>query len=213
MDHGASEALPKEPSEEEFCLALRNGLVLCNVLNKVNPGAILKVVENPVIAVQSTEAAAQSAIQYFENMRNFLVAVGDMQLLTFEASDLEKGGSSSKVVECILCLKGYYEWKMAGGIGVWRYGGTVKITSFSKGFPSSSIDSDSSDESLDESESSLHEQLSEFLHISSEVSIEESKVANVLSFLFDSFVLRLIQAYLLERKGIQDLPLNSMVGN
>lgn len=46
--------------------------------------------ENPVIAVQSTEAAAQSAIQYFENMRNFLVAVGDMQLLTFEASDLEK---------------------------------------------------------------------------------------------------------------------------
>lgn len=211
MDHGASEALPKEPSEEEFCLALRNGLVLCNVLNKVNPGAILKVVENPVIAVQSTEAAAQSAIQYFENMRNFLVAVGDMQLLTFEASDLEKGGSSSKVVDCILCLKGYYEWKMAGGIGVWRYGGTVKITSFSKGFPSSSIDSDSSDESLDESESSLHEQLSEFLHISSEVSIEESKVANVLSFLFDSFVLRLIQAYLLERKGIQDLPLNSMV--
>lgn len=38
----------------------------------------------------SSEGAAQSAIQYFENMRNFLVAVGKMQLLTFEASDLEK---------------------------------------------------------------------------------------------------------------------------
>lgn len=38
----------------------------------------------------SSECAAQSAIQYFENMRNFLVAVGKMQLLTFEASDLEK---------------------------------------------------------------------------------------------------------------------------
>lgn len=38
----------------------------------------------------SSECAAQSAIQYFENMRNFLVAVGSMQLLTFEASDLEK---------------------------------------------------------------------------------------------------------------------------
>lgn len=101
---------------------------------------------------------------------------------------------------------------MAGGIGVWRYGGTVKITSFPKGLPSSSVDSESTDESLDESESSLYEQLSEFLQISSEVSIEESKVANVLSFLFDSFVLRLIQAYLLERNGIQDLPLNSMVG-
>lgn len=49
-----------------------------------------KVVENPILAVQSIEGAAQSAIQYFENMRNFLEAVKDMQLLTFEASDLEK---------------------------------------------------------------------------------------------------------------------------
>lgn len=37
-----------------------------------------------------TEGAAQSAIQYFENTRNFLMAVGNMKLLTFEASDLEK---------------------------------------------------------------------------------------------------------------------------
>lgn len=44
MDHGASGVLSKEPSEEEFCLALRNGLILCNVLNKVNPGAVLKVI-------------------------------------------------------------------------------------------------------------------------------------------------------------------------
>lgn len=43
MDQGASGTLPKEPSEEEFRLALRNGLILCNVLNKVNPGAVLKV--------------------------------------------------------------------------------------------------------------------------------------------------------------------------
>lgn len=47
-------------------------------------------VENPCIAVQSTEGAAQSAIQYFENMRNFLEAVKAMKLLTFEASHLEK---------------------------------------------------------------------------------------------------------------------------
>lgn len=44
-----------------------------------------------------TDGAAQSAIQYFENMRNFLVAVGEMKLLTFEASDLEK-------VWLILCM-------------------------------------------------------------------------------------------------------------
>lgn len=43
MDYGASETLSKEPSEEEFRLSLRNGLILCNVLNKVNPGAVLKV--------------------------------------------------------------------------------------------------------------------------------------------------------------------------
>lgn len=47
-------------------------------------------VESPVVTVQSAEGAAQSAIQYFENMRNFLEAVKDMKLLTFEASDLEK---------------------------------------------------------------------------------------------------------------------------
>lgn len=35
--------LPDEPSEEEFQLGLRNGIVLCNALNKVQPGAIPKV--------------------------------------------------------------------------------------------------------------------------------------------------------------------------
>ncbi|KAI3457874.1 hypothetical protein Pfo_014537 [Paulownia fortunei] len=41
-----------------------------------------------------------------------------MKLLTFEASDLEKGGSSGKAVDCILCLKGYCVWKQSGGIGL-----------------------------------------------------------------------------------------------
>lgn len=35
--------LPDEPSEEEFRLGLRNGIVLCNALNKIQPGAIPKV--------------------------------------------------------------------------------------------------------------------------------------------------------------------------
>jgi len=43
MDNVASLSLTATPSEEDFCLALRNGLILCNVLNKVNPGAVLKV--------------------------------------------------------------------------------------------------------------------------------------------------------------------------
>jgi len=90
MDNVASSSLSKQPSEEEFCLALRNGLILCNVLNKINPGAVFKVVDNPLPAVHSPEGPAHSAIQYFENMKNFLDAVRDMTLLTFEASDLEK---------------------------------------------------------------------------------------------------------------------------
>ncbi|XP_022139575.1 kinesin-like protein KIN-14F isoform X2 [Momordica charantia] len=210
MDHGASGVLSNEPSEEEFCLALRNGLILCNVLNKVNPGAVLKVVENPVVTVQSAEGAAQSAIQYFENTRNFLEAVKDMKLLTFEASDLEKGGTSGKVVECILCLKGYYEWKQAGGIGVWRYGGTVRITSFTRSSPSIT-GSESTDESVHESDSSQFEQLLDFLHLSNEVSVEESRTCSALAFLFDRFGLKLLQAYLRESNGIEDLPLNAMV--
>ncbi|KAJ1432586.1 CH domain superfamily [Sesbania bispinosa] len=153
MDDVAFSSLSKEPSEEEFSLSLRNGLILCNVLNKVNHAAVLKVVENPVLAVQSAEGAAQSAIQYFENMKNFLDVVKDMKLSTFEASDLEKG---------------YYEWKLSGGVGVWRYGGTVRITSFPKGSHSSIVGSENADESLDESESSQYEQLLEFLHLSGE---------------------------------------------
>lgn len=43
MDQVARDTLPEDPSEEDFCLALRNGLILCNVLNKVQPGAVLKV--------------------------------------------------------------------------------------------------------------------------------------------------------------------------
>ena len=35
--------MPEEPSEEELQLGLRNGIVLCNALNKVQPDAIPKV--------------------------------------------------------------------------------------------------------------------------------------------------------------------------
>jgi kinesin family member C2/C3 len=40
----AQQLLPAQPSEEEFSAALRNGLILCNVLNRINPGAISKVI-------------------------------------------------------------------------------------------------------------------------------------------------------------------------
>lgn len=110
-------------------------------------------------------------------------------------------------MDCILCLKGYYEWKQSGGVGVWRYGGTVRITSFPKGtLPSPIVGSESVDES------SHYEQLLEFLHMSQEVTTEETRTANALAFLFDHFGLKLLQAFLKESDGVEDLPLNTMVG-
>ncbi|XP_076883583.1 kinesin-like protein KIN-14I [Bidens hawaiensis] len=118
--------LPAEPSEEEFRLGLRSGLILCNVINKVHPGAVSKVVESSCDSAAGPDGAALSAYQYFENARNFLVAVEQMGLPTFEASDLEQGGKSSRIVNCVLALKSYFEWKQTGGHGTWKFGGTVK---------------------------------------------------------------------------------------
>ncbi|KAA8549121.1 hypothetical protein F0562_000805 [Nyssa sinensis] len=126
--------LPAEPSEEEFRLGLRSGLILCNVLNKVHPGAVTKVVESPCDSALIPDGAALSAYQYFENVRNFLVAVQEMGLPTFEASDLEQGGKSARVVNCVLALKSYGDWKQTGGNGVWKFGGNLKPTTSGKNF-------------------------------------------------------------------------------
>ncbi|GAA0148903.1 microtubule binding motor protein [Lithospermum erythrorhizon] len=126
--------LPDQPSEEEFRLGLRSGIVLCNVLNKVKPGAVPKVVEAPADSIVVPDGAALSVFQYFENVRNFLVSVEEMGLPSFEASDLEKGGKSSRIVDCILALKSYCNWKQAGGSGSWKFGGNQKPTSLTKQF-------------------------------------------------------------------------------
>ena len=47
-------------------------------------------VEGPCDSVIIPDGAALSAFQYFENVRNFLVAVEELGLPTFEASDLEQ---------------------------------------------------------------------------------------------------------------------------
>ncbi|XP_073303972.1 kinesin-like protein KIN-14I [Primulina huaijiensis] len=124
--------LPSEPSEEEFRLGLRSGILLCTALNKLQPGAVQKVVESPCDPALLPDGAALSAYQYFENVRNFLVAVQEMGMPTFEASDLEQGGKSSRIVNCVLALKSYSEWKLTGGNGVWKFGGNVKPTASGK---------------------------------------------------------------------------------
>ncbi|KAL5983620.1 hypothetical protein ACLOJK_017708 [Asimina triloba] len=130
----AGKDLPAEPSEEGFRLGLRNGIILCNVLNKINAGAITKVVEASADSGLLPDAAALSAYQYFENIRNFLNAVQEIGLPTFEASDLEQGGKGERVVNCVLALKSYSDWKLTGGNGSWKYLGSLKSVGSAKNF-------------------------------------------------------------------------------
>ncbi|CAO2145031.1 unnamed protein product [Urochloa humidicola] len=118
--------LAEEPSEEEFRLGLRNGIILCNALNKVQPGAVAKVVEVPSDSTVPADGAALCAYQYFENLRNFVTGLQDFGLPTFEASDLEKGGQGVRVVDCVLALKSFSDAKQVGKQSPFKYGGIVK---------------------------------------------------------------------------------------
>ncbi|KMT14281.1 hypothetical protein BVRB_4g076360 [Beta vulgaris subsp. vulgaris] len=126
-----SKDLPAEPSEEDFRLGLRSGIVLCNALNKVQPGAVPKVIEAPNDTVIIPDGAALMAYQYFENVRNFLNAVEELGLPTFEASDLEQGGKTGRIVNCVHALRSFSDWKVAGRSGTWKYTGTSKAPSSS----------------------------------------------------------------------------------
>lgn len=77
--------LPPYPSEKEFAASLRNGIVLCKAINKLQPGAVAKIITNA-----PCDSQPLTAFQYFENIRNFLVAVNKLKLPSFEASDLDK---------------------------------------------------------------------------------------------------------------------------
>lgn len=46
--------------------------------------------ESPADSALVPDGAPLSAFQYFENVRNFLVAVQEIGVPTFEASDLEQ---------------------------------------------------------------------------------------------------------------------------
>ncbi|KAL0453120.1 UNVERIFIED_CONTAM: Kinesin-like protein KIN-14L [Sesamum latifolium] len=118
--------IPTQPSEREFISCLRNGLILCNVINKIQPGSVPKVIETTMPSQSLLwDSQPLPAYQYFENVRNFLVAAEELKLPIFEASVFERDnseeGSASKVVDCILALKAYHEWKqMTGGSGIFK---------------------------------------------------------------------------------------------
>ncbi|PPD97381.1 hypothetical protein GOBAR_DD05594 [Gossypium barbadense] len=126
--------LPAEPSEEEFRLGLRSGKILCTVLNKIKPGSVPKVLEGPSDSLIIPDGAPLSPYQ-LENLRNFIAAIEEMGIPTFETSDLEQGGNSSRIVQSVLALKSYSEWKRSGGIGTWKYLENSKPPCFPKPKP------------------------------------------------------------------------------
>ncbi|GMI65405.1 KINESIN-LIKE PROTEIN IN ARABIDOPSIS THALIANA D, kinesin 4 [Hibiscus trionum] len=113
--------LPAMPSEDEFRLGLRSGKILCTALNKIQPGSVPKIVEGPDDSVIIPDGADLSEYPFFENVRNFLNVIGELGIPPFEATDLEQSGKSSRIVQCVLALKSYGEWKKSGAIGTWRY--------------------------------------------------------------------------------------------
>ncbi|KAL8242380.1 hypothetical protein R6Q59_012682, partial [Mikania micrantha] len=136
----AAKDLPAEPSEQNFRMGLRSGLIFCSALNKTEPGAIPKVVGVPSESVIIPDGPPLSTSPYYENIRNFLLAVEERGLPTFEGSDLEQGGRLSRVVNCVLALKAYSEWRRAGGNGTFRYVGNRKPSSKRKEMVCNSLD-------------------------------------------------------------------------
>ncbi|KAD2393885.1 hypothetical protein E3N88_40862 [Mikania micrantha] len=136
----AAKDLPAEPSEQNFRMGLRSGLIFCSALNKTEPGAIPKVVGMPSESVIIPDGPPLSTSPYYENIRNFLLSVEERGLPTFEGSDLEQGGRLSRVVNCILALKAYNEWRKAGGNGTFRYVGNRKPSSKRKEIVCNSLD-------------------------------------------------------------------------
>lgn len=57
--------LPAEPSEEDFRLGLRSGIILCNVLNKVQPAAVPKVWFSKVFILISSSLLASLSVCRF----------------------------------------------------------------------------------------------------------------------------------------------------
>ena len=41
---------------------------------------------------------------------------------------------SARVVNSVLALKSYWDWKQSGGNGVWKFGGNVKVVTTTKSF-------------------------------------------------------------------------------
>ncbi|KAL4328795.1 hypothetical protein AHAS_Ahas13G0235800 [Arachis hypogaea] len=80
--------LPINITDDVLRACLRDGIVLCQILNKLRPGSV------PVV----------SEFDHEENLKSFLKAMDALGLPQFSISDLEKG-SMKVVVDCLLSLR------------------------------------------------------------------------------------------------------------
>ncbi|WOL12162.1 kinesin-4 isoform X1 [Canna indica] len=192
--------LPDEPSEDEFRLGLRNGIVLCNALNKVQPAAVPKVVEAPADSALPPDGAALSAYQYFENVRNFLVALEELGLPTFETSDLERGGKGSRVVDSVLALKSYSENKQVARNGSSKYGGALKPSSSGKYFVRRNLEPFMNSLSRSQSFNKVRDGVSVEQNLSIDFSVESTEMAS-------SHSLKTLVHTILSDKNPEEVPL------
>ncbi|XP_024962466.1 kinesin-like protein KIN-14G [Cynara cardunculus var. scolymus] len=159
----AAKDLPSEPSEEDFRMGLRSGIILCTVLNKIEPGAIPKIVEAPFDSVIVPDGEPLSECLYFDNITNFLEAIEERGLPSFEVDDLEQWGRLPKVVNCVLALNSYSNWKKEGGNGSFRYDGNPKASSKRKQIVRKSLDMDKCDLWKDVKDKPLHMRIRDLL--------------------------------------------------
>eukprot|EP00250_Pteridium_aquilinum_P001441 c11635_g1_i1 orf=461-859(+) len=98
--------LPIDPTEEDLRHCLRDGSVLCRLINKVDPALLSKVLEAEEFSSNSSPSR--------DSVGRFLKAISLLKLPLFEVYDLEQPNyqplSSERVVECLLSLKSYHEW-------------------------------------------------------------------------------------------------------
>lgn len=79
-----------------YQITVENSFPSCNLIVSLwyfYLSSLIQVVESPCDATLIPDGAALSAYQYFENVRNFLVAVQELGIPNFETSDLEQVGA------------------------------------------------------------------------------------------------------------------------
>ncbi|XP_058009901.1 kinesin-like protein KIN-14K isoform X2 [Hevea brasiliensis] len=89
--------LPLKASSEELRACLIDGTVLLQILNKLRPGF--------------GGVSDHSTSSHPENIKKFLVTMGELGIKQFEISDLEKG-SMKTVMDCLLALKEQFAFEV-----------------------------------------------------------------------------------------------------